>query len=544
MCWITASPPECIINSDIDCVRGNKMAASYRNWFALYVFPVGCVLVIVNMCLIIHTVLMQKIKGDKWRFGRSSSSGTSSNNADNFPRLSRCVTWLFERCKNVRMCVCCLCRGCGDRAGENQIQTTKTASNRPAANGDGDGGGDIEALPSLKTCLEPVEVLKVPTTSCPYYDRSKGAPAGNGPSRAGKSSNVARVPKSAYVTEAGSSGTGKPTASASRSGTKKDQYAFNLGKVRASIRRESLVALQSEEDISKVKAAASAPATATATATATASIALDPNIDNDDPIAGGKRLSTISSKRQSTVSFTNSANDASVFAEEDPPPRNANSNSSNERRAEDEAIAQALLYIAAFIISWIFPMIGRTMELQGKEIPFFVILLARIFTPAQGVFTILVYTRPHVRSIRKNNPEYSWFKAFGIAFKAGGDNDSVGQAQGGGRRRSNSLRPISAAEKKKKQDRITKDFQRRMAEIERRKTVSANYDPAAARAIREAGEQMELEVAAEDESQEQDEDEDIYRASQSKDDDIGSCRLSESETWTDGLIFDEELGAE
>ena len=50
------------------------------------------------------------------------------------------------------------------------------------------------------------------------------------------------------------------------------------------------------------------------------------------------------------------------------------------------------------------------------------------------------------------------------------------------------MRPISDAEKKKKQDRITKDFQRRMAVIERRKTASAKYDPTSARAIREAAE--------------------------------------------------------
>jgi len=48
-----------------------------------------------------------------------------------------------------------------------------------------------------------------------------------------------------------------------------------------------------------------------------------------------------------------------------------------------------------------------------------------------------------------------------------------------------------------------------MAEIERRKTVSANYDPATARAIREAAEQMELDAAAAEEKDEgQDEDED------------------------------------
>ena len=68
-------------------------------------------------------------------------------------------------------------------------------------------------------------------------------------------------------------------------------------------------------------------------------------------------------------------------------------------------------------------------------------------------------------------------------------NDCVEQAQERGERQSTSLRPISADTKKKKtQDCITKDFQRRLAEIERRKRVCANYVPACVRAIRKATE--------------------------------------------------------
>ena len=82
-----------------------------------------------------------------------------------------------------------------------------------------------------------------------------------------------------------------------------------------------------------------------------------------------------------------------------------------------------------------------------------------------------------------------------------------------------------------------------MAAIERRNTVSANYDPASARVIRDAAEQIKMEVAVEDKDGSQDEYEDNDSFGKSKDEDTGSCRLSSKlETRADGLIFDKELG--
>jgi hypothetical protein len=154
-------------------------------------------------------------------------------------------------------------------------------------------------------------------------------------------------------------------------------------------------------------------------------------------------------------------------------PSNAN-NHDKERKMEEEVISQALLYILAYVITFIFPVISRIITLNNsRQVPFLTLILSRIFMPLQGFFVICVYTRPHVKSIRKNNPDYSWFKAFWITFKAGGDNDSAGQSHGSTRI------PMSDTEKMKRQERIRKDFQRRMSAIgERRNSMSdSNYAP-------------------------------------------------------------------
>jgi hypothetical protein len=153
------------------------------------------------------------------------------------------------------------------------------------------------------------------------------------------------------------------------------------------------------------------------------------------------------------------------------PPPNARTED-NKGQKEKAVISQALLYIAAYVITFLFPMISRTMNLNdANQVPFVPLILSGFFMPLQGIFTIYVYTRPHVKSIQKNNPHYSWFKAFQIAFMAGGDNDSVGQTQG------SSGVPMTDAEKKKRQDRIKKDFQKRMSAIESRKALSAGHNP-------------------------------------------------------------------
>ena len=71
----------------------------------------------------------------------------------------------------------------------------------------------------------------------------------------------------------------------------------------------------------------------------------------------------------------------------------------------------------------------RVLERGQKPVPFVLLLLSRFFNPMQGVFNILVYCRPHVSSLRTNNPGYYWLKAFWQTVRTGGDNNSAGQSR-------------------------------------------------------------------------------------------------------------------
>ncbi|GFH55547.1 hypothetical protein CTEN210_12023 [Chaetoceros tenuissimus] len=154
-------------------------------------------------------------------------------------------------------------------------------------------------------------------------------------------------------------------ASASRSGTKQDPLAFNVQQVKNKIRRESM-------------------------------------LNHDEPII---LSSNIPHERQLRSSRKSSRR------------RELNT------QVEQNAILQCILYVLSFLLCWIFPLITRIYGITGNPAPFPVVLLSRIFNPLQGFFFILVYSRPHVKSIKKSNPELNWFQAFTVAFKAGGDND-------------------------------------------------------------------------------------------------------------------------
>ena len=68
-------------------------------------------------------------------------------------------------------------------------------------------------------------------------------------------------------------------------------------------------------------------------------------------------------------------------------------------------------------------------SVERNLFPFVLIELGFIFQPLQGVFNILVYCRPHVSSLRTNNPGYSWLKAFWQTVRTGGDNNGAGQSR-------------------------------------------------------------------------------------------------------------------
>jgi len=69
----------------------------------------------------------------------------------------------------------------------------------------------------------------------------------------------------------------------------------------------------------------------------------------------------------------------------------------NETRA---TVAQALLYTSAFFITYLFPLITLG---QGNR-SFFFELMTKIFYPLQGFWNFLLYIRPGVEQVKKNNP--------------------------------------------------------------------------------------------------------------------------------------------
>ncbi len=61
--------------------------------------------------------------------------------------------------------------------------------------------------------------------------------------------------------------------------------------------------------------------------------------------------------------------------------------------------------------------------LNGSESSFYIALFTKLLQPLQGLFNILVYTRPHVKSFQRNNPGVTWFQAFCAVIASGGDDD-------------------------------------------------------------------------------------------------------------------------
>jgi hypothetical protein len=99
----------------------------------------------------------------------------------------------------------------------------------------------------------------------------------------------------------------------------------------------------------------------------------------------------------------------------------------DERSANDlvkvyrrEFVIQASLYVLAYAAANYFSLFCLVFLIIVKQQPsdvFF--LIGAMFYPLGGLFNILVYTRPKVLSLRRKNPQYSWFQAFVIVIRAG-----------------------------------------------------------------------------------------------------------------------------
>jgi len=88
-----------------------------------------------------------------------------------------------------------------------------------------------------------------------------------------------------------------------------------------------------------------------------------------------------------------------------------------------EITTQVLLYTGACVLCFL-PGFVNTMVLSQSTVNEF---LVAIFFPLNGLFTILIYTRPPIRHLRRSHPEYSWLDSFILVLKKGGstNNDST-----------------------------------------------------------------------------------------------------------------------
>ena len=222
--------------------------------------------------------------------------------------------------------------------------------------------GNTYLLPSFDECSEPVEelpfhdnkILKVNRNSADGdYGLSLSAPTLRAPqSISGTDKDSYKSPTQLTVQD--------ENVAPSRSGTGTDPYKFNASKFRASIKQGSLIALDNER----------------------------PN--HSDEVNSGEPQ-----RSQFEEDTSNAAVTGENKADIDDDDINPNTNT-NRRSVEREVISQALLYICCFFLTYIFAAVSRAIDIQGKEMPYALIVLDRFFLPLQGFFDIMVYTRPHI----------------------------------------------------------------------------------------------------------------------------------------------------
>ena len=90
--------------------------------------------------------------------------------------------------------------------------------------------------------------------------------------------------------------------------------------------------------------------------------------------------------------------------------------------AKNKAVRnQALLFVLAYLVTWLPIRIVSGFNFTKRKPPFFLQVIARTTLPLQGFMNFLIYTAPFIKTLRKYHPEYSWLKALIEVIKSGGD---------------------------------------------------------------------------------------------------------------------------
>ena len=382
VCYISPYPRTCLQSDNIECERGSKRTRLYALWLSGAPILLVFTIVAINMIIIIVTVIAQKKKSDRWRW--------SNNDGDAYESFL------------MRTLTCC-CKDSLKSYLDNEIQdsrkTTQSANRstlrKPVK---------TTSKHSVDKSFKKKEVTFSETEKVLTFNKSKS------------DSSLVKFAKNEITTMdeekndeemilRTASLIAKPKAPPSRSGTFDDPYAFDIYRVRKSIRRESL-ALSKKESSTTVNAS-------------NKSNNIDDIINNN----GGPRI----------------------------------------KSNEEEAAIRALLYIVSYIVCYLPPAIATYMKFnRNEDEPFGIALLTRIMLPLQGFLFIMVYTRPFVLSLRKSNPEYSRIKAFWMVIRSGGDKDEVVVES---RRNLSDASPMTDERRKELQERIRENWRRSSVSI-------------------------------------------------------------------------------
>ncbi|GFH57076.1 hypothetical protein CTEN210_13552 [Chaetoceros tenuissimus] len=396
ICYISPSPRTCLQSDDIECERGSKLTRSYALWFSaapsLFVFTI----VAINMIIIIVTVIAQKKKSDRWRLRTNDENESFLMRA-----LTCCYNWKeFLRSFNRDSLKSQIGRDLQDI--QTDYQNTAMSTLRKSVK--------TTSKQSIKKSFKKKEVTFSETEKDVTFNESDSSLV-NFAKNVITTTDEEKNDEEMILRTASLLAT--PKAPPSRSGTSEDPYAFNIHRVRKSIRRES------------------------------------------QAIEKGAPSTTVNASNKS-INIDNS---------------NTNNNDNDGPRIksnEEEAAIRALLYIASYIVCYLPSAIARFMKFnRNEDEPFYIALLTRIMLPLQGFLFIMVYTRPYVLSLRKSNPEYSRIKAFLMVIQSGGDQDEVvvDMRRRDSRRSLADASPMTDERRQQLQERIRENWRRTSVSI-------------------------------------------------------------------------------
>jgi len=82
----------------------------------------------------------------------------------------------------------------------------------------------------------------------------------------------------------------------------------------------------------------------------------------------------------------------------------------NLLREKKQTATQATLFVLAFILTWIMPLINIILITSYQRVPFSTALMQGFLMPLQGFWNALIYARPLYGKLRKDNPDrkLSW----------------------------------------------------------------------------------------------------------------------------------------